>query len=287
MRVDEVSTVGVVGAGIMGSGIVEVCARAGMEVTFVEATDDLVARGRGAIERSTARAVEKGKLDADGRDQLLGRVQGSTTLDALAEMDLVIEAVVEDLAIKQDVFRRLDALTRPEIVLASNTSSIPIVELGGVTKRPDQVVGMHFFNPPPIMPLLELVRSLATSDETVEFARGMGERLGKTTVLAKDRAGFIVNYLLVPYLNFAAGMYEEGFATAEDIDTAIKLGLNHPMGPLTLLDFIGIDTAVHVADVLYEEFRDPLFNPPPILKRMVAAGWLGKKTGRGFYSYDR
>jgi 3-hydroxybutyryl-CoA dehydrogenase len=287
MRAEDVSKVGVVGAGIMGSGIVEVCARAGMEVTFVEATDDLVARGRGAIERSTARAVEKGKLDAEGRDALLGRVRGATSLDELADSDLVIEAVVEDLGIKQDVFRRLDGLTRPEIVMASNTSSIPIVELGSVTKRPDQVEGMHFFNPPPIMPLLEQVRSLATSDETVDFARAVGERLGKTTVLAKDRAGFIVNYLLVPYLNFAAGMYEEGFATAEDIDTAIKLGLNHPMGPLTLLDFIGIDTAVHVADVLYEEFRDPLFNPPPILKRMVAAGWLGRKTGRGFYTYER
>ena len=285
MRAEDVSKVGVVGAGIMGSGIVEVCARAGMEVTFVEATDDLVARGRGAIERSTARAVEKGKLDSEGRDALLGRVRGATSLDEVAGSDLVIEAVVEDLGIKQDVFRRLDGLTRPEVVLASNTSSIPIVELGGVTKRPERVVGMHFFNPPPIMPLLELVRSLATSDETVAFARAVGERLGKTTVLAKDRAGFIVNYLLVPYLNFAAGMYEEGFATAEDIDAAIHLGLNHPMGPLTLLDFIGIDTAVHVADVLYEEFKDPLFSPPPVLKRMLAAGWLGRKTGRGFYTY--
>jgi 3-hydroxybutyryl-CoA dehydrogenase len=286
MLAGDVTKVGVIGAGIMGSGIVEVCARSGMEVTFVEATDALVQRGRSAIERSTSRAVEKGKLDADGREALLGRIRGATTLDELADADLVIEAVVEDLAVKQDVFRRLDELTRPDVVLASNTSSIPIIELGGVTKRPELVVGMHFFNPPPIMPLLELVRSLATSDETVDFARAMGERLGKTTVLAKDRAGFIVNYLLVPYLNFAAGMYEEGFATPEDIDTAIKLGLNHPMGPLTLLDFIGIDTAVHVADVLYEEFRDPLFSPPPILKRMVAAGWLGRKAGRGFYTYE-
>lgn len=287
MKPEEVRKVGVVGCGLMGSGIVEICAKAGMDVGFVEANDQLVARGRTAIERSMARAVERGKLDSSARDEALGRITGTTDFSELADCDLVIEAVVEDPAAKRDVFRKLDELTRPEVILASNTSSIPIVELASVTKRPDQVVGMHFFNPPPVMPLLEVVRSLTTSDETVEFARGMGDRLGKTTVLSKDRAGFIVNYLLVPYLNFAAQMYEEGFASAEDIDTAITLGLSHPMGPLTLLDFIGIDTAVHVAEVLYEEFKDPLFAPPPILKRMVSAGWLGRKTGKGFYDYDR
>jgi 3-hydroxybutyryl-CoA dehydrogenase len=285
MKPEDVRTAGVVGCGIMGSGIVEVCAKAGMNVVFVEANDQLVAKGRQGIERSMARAVERGKLDESARDEALGRITGTTDFRELADADLVIEAVVEDPAAKRDVFHRLDELTRPEVVLASNTSSIPIVELAAVTKRPDKVVGTHFFNPPPVMPLLEVVRSLTTSDETVDFARGLGDRLGKTTVLSKDRAGFIVNYLLVPYLNFAAQMYEEGFATAEDIDTAIKLGLSHPMGPLTLLDFIGIDTAVHVADVLYEEFKDPLFAPPPILKRMVSAGWLGRKTGKGFYDY--
>ena len=287
MKPGDVRTVGVIGCGIMGSGIVEVCARAGTDVVFVEANDQLVARGRQAIERSTAKGVERGKLEESARQEALGRITGTTNYQDLAETDLVIEAVVEDPAAKRDVFHRLDELTRPEIVLASNTSSIPIVELASATKRPDKVVGMHFFNPPPVMPLLEVVRSLTTSDETTEFAKGMGERLGKTTVLAKDRAGFIVNYLLVPYLNFAAQMFEEGFASAEDIDTAIKLGLSHPMGPLTLLDFIGIDTAVHVAEVLYDEFKDPLFAPPPILKRMVSAGWLGRKTGKGFYDYDR
>ena len=287
MRPADVGTAGVVGCGIMGSGIVEVCAKAGMKVVFVESNEQLVSKGRQAIERSMAKAVERGKLDESSRDDALGRISGTTDFQELADADLIIEAVVEDLPAKRDVFHRLDELTRPEVVLASNTSSIPIVELASVTKRPDKVVGMHFFNPPPVMPLLEVVRSLTTSDETVDFARGMGDRLGKTTVLSKDRAGFIVNYLLVPYLNFAAQMYEEGFATAEDIDTAIKLGLSHPMGPLTLLDFIGIDTAVHVADVLYEEFKDPLFAPPPILKRMVSAGWLGRKTGKGFYDYDR
>jgi 3-hydroxybutyryl-CoA dehydrogenase len=285
MKPEEVRKVGVVGCGLMGSGIVEICAKAGMDVAFVEANDQLVARGRTAIERSMAKAVERGKLEISARDQALGRITGATDLSELADSDLVIEAVVEDPGAKREVFHRLDELTRSEVILASNTSSIPIVELASVTKRQDKVVGMHFFNPPPVMPLLEVVRSLTTSDETVEFARGMGDRLGKTTVLSKDRAGFIVNYLLVPYLNFAARMYEEGFASAEDIDTAIKLGLSHPMGPLTLLDFIGIDTAVHVAEVLYEEFKDPLFAPPPILKRMVSAGWLGRKTGKGFYDY--
>jgi 3-hydroxybutyryl-CoA dehydrogenase len=285
MRPEDVRTTGVVGCGIMGSGIVEVCAKAGMQVVFVESNEQLVSRGRQSIERSMAKAVERGKLDESSRDEALGRISGTTDFQELADADLVIEAVVEDLATKREVFHWLDELTRPEVVLASNTSSIPIVELASVTKRSDKVVGTHFFNPPPVMPLLEVVRSLTTSDETVDFARGLGERLGKTTVLSKDRAGFIVNYLLVPYLNFAAQMYEEGFASAEDIDTAIRLGLSHPMGPLTLLDFIGIDTAVHVADVLYEEFKDPLFAPPPILKRMVSAGWLGRKTGKGFYDY--
>lgn len=286
MKPEEVRTVGVVGCGIMGSGIVEVCARAGMEVVFVEANDQLVARGREAVERSTARGVERGKLEEAARQEALSRITGTTEYKDLADADLVIEAVVEDPPTKRDVFSRLDELTPPESILASNTSSIPIVELASVTKRPDKVVGMHFFNPPPVMPLLEVVRSLTTSDETVDFARGMGDRLGKTTVVAKDRAGFIVNYLLVPYLNFAAQMYEEGFASAEDIDRAVKLGLSHPMGPLALLDFIGIDTAVNVAEVLYEEFKEPLFAPPAILKRMVSAGWLGRKTGKGFYDYS-
>jgi 3-hydroxybutyryl-CoA dehydrogenase len=287
MNPGDVRKVGVVGCGLMGSGIVEICAKAGMDVVFVEANEQLVARGRAAIERSIAKAVERGKLESSARDEALNGITGTTDYRDLADADLVIEAVVEDPAAKRDVFHKLDELTRPEIILASNTSSIPIVELASVTKRAEKVVGMHFFNPPPVMPLLEVVRSLTTSDETVEFAQGVGDRLGKTTVLSKDRAGFIVNYLLVPYLNFAAQMYEEGFASAEDIDTAIQLGLSHPMGPLTLLDFIGIDTAVHVADVLYEEFKDPLFAPPPILKRMVSAGWLGRKSGKGFYDYER
>jgi 3-hydroxybutyryl-CoA dehydrogenase len=286
MGPEDVKTVGVVGCGIMGSGIVEVCARTGMQVTFVEATDDFMHRGWKRIERSTANAVEGGKLDEAGRKKILGRINGTTDLTELSGSDLVIEAVIEDPAMKRDVFRRLDDLLGPEVVIASNTSSIPIADLAAVTRRPDKVLGMHFFNPPPVMNLLELVRSLATSEETLAFARGVGERLGKTTVLAKDRAGFIVNMLLIPYLNGAIRMLEEGFASREDIDAAVKLGLRHPMGPLTLLDFIGLDTAMHVADVLYEEFKHPDYAPPALLKRMVAMGYLGRKSGKGFYEYE-
>jgi 3-hydroxybutyryl-CoA dehydrogenase len=286
MNPEDVKMVGVVGCGIMGSGIVEVCAKAGMDVTFVESDEERRQRGMQAIERSTSRAVEGGKLDEAARKEALGRISGSTELKDLASSDFVIEAVSEDLDMKLEVFRTLDELLRPEVVMASNTSSIPIADLAAVTKRPDKVLGMHFFNPPPVMKLLELVRSLATSDQTVEFARGMGERLGKISVLAKDRAGFIVNMLLIPYLNGAIRMLQEEFATKEDIDTAIKLGLGHPMGPLALLDFIGLDTAMHVADVLYEEFKHPDYAPPPLLKRMVAVGYLGRKSGRGFYEYE-
>ncbi len=286
MKPDEVKSVGVVGAGIMGSGIVEVCAKAGLEVTFVEAHEAARARGYQAIERSTAKAVERGKLTDSARKEALGRITGSTNLKDLADADLVIEAVTEDLDTKLEVFRTLDELVNPDVVMATNTSSLPIAELSAATRRPDKVIGMHFFNPPPVMKLLEIVRALTTSSETVEFAKGMGERLGKTTVFAKDRAGFIVNFLLIPYLNSAIRMLEEGFTSREDIDTAIQLGLGHPMGPLTLLDLIGLDTALNVSQVLYDEFKDPLYSAPTLLKRMVSAGYLGRKSGRGFYEYE-
>ncbi len=287
MKPEGVKRVGVVGCGIMGSGIVEVVARAGAEVTFVESSDELVARGRAAVERSTAKAVQRGKLGEADRAAILDRVIGTTDLSGLASADLVIEAATEDPDTKRAVFRRLDELTRPEVILASNTSSIPIGELAAATQRPNRVIGMHFFNPPPVMKLIEVTRALTTSEETLAFVRAYGERLGKTIVLAKDRAGFIVNRLLIPYLNGAIRMLEEGFATRDDIDTAITLGLGHPMGPLALLDLVGLDTAMHVADVLYREFREPLYAPPPLLKRMVTAGVLGRKSGRGFYDYDR
>jgi len=287
MKPEDVRKVGVIGCGIMGSGIVEVCAKAGLAVTFIEAEEMTRDRGQQAIERSLAKAVERGKLDEAGRDEALGRITGSLDIHDVADVDLVIEAVTEDLDIKLDVFRRLDELVRPDVVLATNTSSMPIAELAAVTKRPDKVVGMHFFNPPPVMKLLEVISALTTSDQTIEFVRGVGERLGKTSVLAKDRAGFIVNFLLVPYLNASVQMLEDGFATREDIDTAVQLGLGHPMGPLTLVDLIGLDTALHVSNVLYDEFKDPIYSPPTLLKRMVSAGFLGRKSGKGFYDYSK
>jgi 3-hydroxybutyryl-CoA dehydrogenase len=269
----------------MGSGIVEIAARVGIDVTFVEPTQDLVTAGRARIEGSTAKAVERDKLTSDDRDRLLARVRGVTDLAAFADVDLVIEAATEDPSIKLDTFRTLDATVRPGVVLGSNTSSIPIATLGAATARPDRVIGIHFFNPPPVMKLVELTPSLSTSPETVAFARGFGERLGKTVVVAKDHAGFIVNRLVIPYVCAAIRLYDEGFATREDIDVSMTLGMNHPMGPLALADFIGLDTVLQIAEVLHAEFREPMYAPPPRLRRMVDAGHLGRKSGRGFYVY--
>jgi 3-hydroxybutyryl-CoA dehydrogenase len=282
----EVGRVGVVGAGQMGSGIVEVVARAGAEVRFVEADADLVARGRAAIERSLARAIERGKLDGEERASILGRIEGMTGLGGLSDVDLVIEAATEDPSAKRAIFEGLGEVVRPDVVLASNTSSIPIVELALASGRPDRVVGMHFFNPPPVMGLLELTPAITTSDATLAFVRAYGsDVLGKTCVTAKDEAGFIVNRLLVPYLFDAIRLLQDGFATREDIDTAIHLGLAHPMGPLALTDLIGLDTMLAIGEVLHAEFGDARFVPPPLLRRMVAAGRLGRKAGAGFFPY--
>ena len=279
--------VGVVGCGLMGSGIVEVAARAGASVTFVEGSPDLVDAGRAAIERSVRKAVERGKLAASESEALLGRVDGAVDLEALADVDLVIEAATERLDAKLQIFARLGEVTRDEVVLASNTSSIPIAELAVASGRPAQVVGMHFFNPPPVMQLLELTPSIATSDATMAFVRAYGtDVLGKTCVQARDEAGFIVNRLLIPYLYDAIRLYERGFASREDIDAAIHLGLAHPMGPLALTDLVGLDTTLSIGEVLFEEFRDARFAPPSLLRRLVAAGHLGRKSGRGFYAYD-
>jgi 3-hydroxybutyryl-CoA dehydrogenase len=287
MKPDDVQKVGVIGCGIMGSGIVEVCAKAGTQVTYVEVDDARVERGRAAIEKSVGKAVERGKLSEEDRGGILSSIHGTTSIEEVGDADLIIEAVTESLETKVDLFRTLSAVTRDDVVLATNTSSLPIMQLAAATDRPDKVVGMHFFNPPPVMKLLELIRSLVTSDETMELARGIGERLGKTTVVAKDRAGFIVNYLLTYYLNSAVRMLDEEFATKEDIDTAVKLGLGHPMGPFELLDLIGLDTMMAVADVLYDEFKDPDVAPPPLARRMLHAGLLGRKTGKGFYDYSQ
>jgi len=285
MRAEDVQTVGVIGCGLMGSGIAETVARAGQTVVFLEASDELVERGRNRIETSTLRAVERGRLETAERETLLGRISGTTDVRELADVDLVIEAATEDHDTKVGMFRRLDEVTKPEVILASNTSSIPIADLGAATSRPDKVLGMHFFNPVPVMGLIELVRAISSSDDTMAFGRAYGVVLGKTTVESRDRAGFIVNALLIPYLNGAIRMLEDGFATREDIDTAVHLGLNHPMGPLQLIDLIGLDTHLFIANVLFEEFKEPTFAPPPLLRRMVTAGRLGRKVGRGFYDY--
>jgi 3-hydroxybutyryl-CoA dehydrogenase len=285
MRAEDVRTVGVIGCGLMGSGISEVVARAGQTAVVLETSDELVERGRQRIETSTLRAVERGRLHAEERTTVLGRISLTTDVQDLAGVDLVIEAATEDHDTKVGMFRRLDEVTKPEVILASNTSSIPIADLAAATSRPDKVLGMHFFNPVPAMGLIELVRAISTSDDTMAFGRAYGVVVGKTTVESRDRAGFIVNALLIPYLNGAIRMLEDGFASREDIDTAVHLGLNHPMGPLRLIDLIGLDTHLFIANVLFEEFKEPTFAPPPLLRRMVTAGLLGRKVGRGFYEY--
>jgi len=269
----------------MGSGIVEVCARAGLRVTFVEGSDELVAAGRGRVERSIGKAVERRKLDAAAAEEALGRIDAATDLAALADVDLVIEAATEDRGAKAAIFARLGELTRPEVVLASNTSSIPIRELGAASGRPDKVVGMHFFNPPPVMALLELTPSEDTSEETFGFIRAFGsDTLGKTCVRSGDEAGFIVNRLLIPYMFDSIRLFETGFASREDIDTAMRLGLAHPMGPLALADLIGLDTLLAIGEVLQEAFPgEAKYEAPKLLRDLVAEGKLGKKSGSGFY----
>ena len=274
------------GSGIMGAGIAEVAARSGCDVVVREVTTELADAGRARIAASLERAVTRGKLADADRDATLVRIRTTTSLDDLADRDLVIEAVVEDEPTKTALYRELSAVVRPECVLASNTSSIPISRLAAAAQGPERVLGMHFFNPVPVLPLVELVPSLRTGQSTVDAARAFAEdRLGKKTVLCKDRAGFVVNALLVPYLLAAIRMVEAGVATAEDVDTAMVAGANHPMGPLALTDLIGLDTTAAVAVSMYEEFKEPLYAAPPLLLRMVEAGLLGRKSGQGFFSY--
>ena len=274
------------GSGIMGAGIAEVAARSGCDVVVREVTAELADAGRARIAASLERAVTRGKLAPADRDATLARIRATTSLDDLADRDLVIEAVVEDEPTKTALYRELSAVVRPDCVLASNTSSIPISRLAAASQGPERVLGMHFFNPVPVLPLVELVPSLRTGQSTVDTARAFAEhRLGKKTVLCKDRAGFVVNALLVPYLLAAIRMVEAGVATAEDVDTAMVAGANHPMGPLALTDLIGLDTTAAVAVSMYEEFKEPLYAAPPLLLRMVEAGLLGRKSGQGFFSY--
>ncbi len=277
--------VGVVGCGLMGSGIVEVAARNGYEVIVRELTPELMQKGLDRLDASMRRAVERGKLDEAGRQAARARIQGTTALADLAGADLVVEAVIERMDEKKTVLRELDRLVGPETILVSNTSSLSITEMAAATSHSDRVVGLHFFNPVPVMPLVEIVRGLTTPDAVLQRVREFAQSLGKTVVVTKDTPGFIVNRLLVPYLLDAIRVLELGVASREDIDTAITLGLGHPMGPLTLLDFVGLDTTYYIAEAMFEEFKDARYAPPPLLKQMVLAGWWGRKRGRGFYEY--
>jgi 3-hydroxybutyryl-CoA dehydrogenase len=284
---DSIARLGVVGCGLMGSGIAEVAARRGIDVRVAEATPDAAATGRRRLIASLDRGVQRGKLSEEERDQTFARLSFTHDLGDLADRQLVVEAVAENRDIKTDVLRALDkAVEDPAAILATNTSSIPIVDLAVATERPGQVIGMHFFNPVPVQRLVEVIPALTTSQDTLRRTRAFADQLGKQAVQAPDRSGFVVNALLVPYLLSAVRMVESGAARPEDIDQGMELGCAHPMGPLRLLDLIGLDTAQAVAESMYEEFKEPLYAPPALLRRMVAAGHLGRKSGRGFYPYD-
>jgi 3-hydroxybutyryl-CoA dehydrogenase len=285
----EIERVGVVGCGLMGSGIAEVCARAGLDVVVREVNETALASGRKRIEGSLDKAVRSGKLPEADRDSALARLRYTTDFGEFADRQLVVEAVIENEAEKLEVFRGIDkAVESEDAILASNTSSIPVMKLAMATERPASVLGLHFFNPVPVMHLVELIPSLLTAPETAGRAEAFADNvLGKRVIRSKDRAGFIVNALLIPYLLSAIRMLESGFATAEDIDSGVVEGLRHPMGPLALTDLIGLDTTIAVSQSLYEEFKEPLYAPPPLLSRMVEAGLLGRKAGRGFYDYTR
>ena len=281
-----IKNVGVIGCGLMGSGIVQVSAQAGFSVLFVEANDELVKRGLARLRETLEGLAAKGKIEAKAKDDTLGRIAGTTRLDDLKACDLVIEAMTENQALKNETFAKLDRIAAPHAILASNTSSCNVTALAAATKRPGQVLGMHFFNPVPLMKLVEVVRTILTDEKAAQTATEFVRSVGKVPVQAKDATAFIVNRLLVPYLLDAVRVYEGGLASLEDIDQAMKLGCGYPMGPFTLLDLVGLDTAMYVAEVMFEEFREPRYAPPPLLKRMVMAGQLGRKTGRGFYTYE-
>ncbi|HYT07405.1 MAG TPA: 3-hydroxybutyryl-CoA dehydrogenase [Rugosimonospora sp.] len=281
-----IEKIGVVGCGLMGSGIAQTAAQAGLQVAVREVSAELIDKGFTNIDKNLARLVQRGTLTAAQRDAARNRLRGTTKLDDLAGCDLIIEAITEQLAPKKELFRALDAVCPAQTIYASNTSSLSITEMAVATRRPERFVGLHFFNPVPIMRLAEVIRTIATDPKVYEEVAAFAGRLGKTAVRTSDRTGFVVNRLLVPYLLDAVRALEEGVATIPDIDQAMKLGCGHPMGPLTLLDFVGLDTTYYIANIMFDEFKERRFAPPPLLKRMVMAGWNGRKSGRGFYEYS-
>jgi 3-hydroxybutyryl-CoA dehydrogenase len=280
-----IEKVGVVGCGLMGAGIAQVAAQAGCQVIVREVSQQLVDKGLQSIEKNLGRLVEKGTLSAADRDQIRGRLRGTTSLEDFKDRDLVLEAIIEQLPAKKELYGALDKICPPATIFASNTSSISITEMAVVTKRPERFFGMHFFNPVPVMRLVEVIRTIASDPKVFDEMVAFGGKLGKTVVRTTDRTGFIVNRLLVPYLLDAVRALEEGVASIEDIDNSMKLGCGHPMGPLTLLDFVGLDTTHYIANIMFDEFKEKRFASPPLLKRMVLAGWNGRKSGRGFYDY--
>ncbi len=281
----EIKKVGVVGCGAMGGGIAQLCAQSGYQVVVSEINDGFLKKGLASIDKTLSRSVEKGKLSQPDKDAVMGRIKGTTNTKDFADCDLVIEAAIENLELKKKIFAELDGICPKDAILATNTSCLSIIDMAVATRRPDKVLGLHFFNPAPVMKLLEIVKTIATSDEVVKMSQKFGESLGKTTVIAQDAPGFIVNRLWIPFLLHAIRLYEEGVASREDIDNAIQLGLSYPMGPLTLADMVGIDVVKLVSDALYEQLKDPRYITPTLVEKMVAAGWLGRKTGKGFYEY--
>jgi len=280
-----IKTVGVLGCGLMGSGIAQVCAASGYKTIVREVEDSFLKKGLGRIDKFLAGGVEKGKLTPEEKDKTLGNLSGTTKLEDLKDCDLVIEAIIENVEEKAKAYAILDGVVGDHAIFCSNTSSLCITELAAKTKRPDRFAGLHFFNPVPLMKLVEVIRGLTTSDDTYQQVFAFAQSLGKEPITAPDKPGFIVNRLLVPYLLDAIRSYEHGLGTIEDIDKGMKLGTGYPMGPFTLLDFVGLDTTFYIANIMFEEYREPAYAPPPLLKRMVLAGWLGKKSGQGFYKY--
>ena len=282
----EVRRVGVLGCGLMGSGIAEISAKAGLETWVREINDQLSEKGKASITRSLDKAVEKGKLESSAREAALGQLHFTTSLEDLKDCDLIIEAVTEDLELKNSMFKTLDGVCPPHTIFASNTSSLTVADMAAATNRPDRVLGLHFFNPVPVMKLVEVVRTIATSDDAYQTAFAFARKIGKEPVEAKDTSGFIVNRLLVPYMLDAIRCLEQGLASIEDIDKSMQLGTGYPMGPFVLSDFVGIDTLYRISEIMFDEFREPRFAPPPLLKRMVTMGYYGRKSKRGFYDYS-